>query len=283
IDKPWDSGDDFQNLDMVLTLTTINENGLQQKRLLKIDNDGGVSPVIATSYSAGAYTKLEGFDLKDLSVSSDYSYLPAGASLRGTVTTYRQDVINLTYGVDSLYLVNEAHTGKQSLEIDGDAEFTHGNLVLEKDKEYIMSCWVKVRNTNAHTYDGLTIGVEGDNGSGVFSDISTKTTYGKMVEGWQKVDVEFTPTIDYQQIRTLFHSDGTEKLYLDDVRIAPKLGGIQTYVYDTENFRLVATLNENNFATLFFYDEQGNLYLKKQETEEGIITLSANHSYLKPN
>ena len=70
-------------------------------------------------------------------------------------------------------------------------------------------------------------------------------------------------------------------LYVDDIRIFPEDGGIQTYVYNPVNYRLVATLDGNNYATFYSYDAEGNLFLVRKETKEGIVTVQEALSYLK--
>ena len=49
-----------------------------------------------------------------------------------------------------------------------------------------------------------------------------------------------------------------------------------SYVYDPVNLRLVAELDERNYATLYEYDEQGKLIRTKKETERGIMTITEN-------
>jgi hypothetical protein len=56
---------------------------------------------------------------------------------------------------------------------------------------------------------------------------------------------------------------------------------MKTYVYDLEDYRLRAILDEENFASFFYYDAEGNLYLTKKETTRGIKTISENISYQK--
>ncbi len=45
---------------------------------------------------------------------------------------------------------------------------------------------------------------------------------------------------------------------------------MKSFVYNLNDYRLRAVLDEENFATLYYYDEEGNLYLTKQETAKGI-------------
>jgi hypothetical protein len=46
-----------------------------------------------------------------------------------------------------------------------------------------------------------------------------------------------------------------------------------TYVYDPVSLRLVAELDERNYAKFYEYDEDGKLIRVKKETEKGIMTI----------
>lgn len=52
------------------------------------------------------------------------------------------------------------------------------------------------------------------------------------------------------------------------------------YVYNKQQ-KLVAELDENNYATFYEYDEEGNLIRVKKETERGIITVKEVRSSFK--
>jgi len=74
-------------------------------------------------------------------------------------------------------------------------------------------------------------------------------------------------------------AQGTSGAWYDDLRLHPEKGNMKTYVYDLRDYRLRAILDEENFASLFYYDAEGNLYLTKKETVRGIKTLTENISY----
>ena len=101
-----------------------------------------------------------------------------------------------------------------------------------------------------------------------------------MIEGWQKIDVEFEATQSYMNLGFRFLENGGNALFVDDIRFSPKTGGITTYVYDPSKFWLRASLNVDNYATFFFYDEEGNLTIKKQETEDGIFTITESRGHV---
>jgi hypothetical protein len=53
---------------------------------------------------------------------------------------------------------------------------------------------------------------------------------------------------------------------------------MKSYVYDPVNLRLVAELDENNYAVFYEYDEEGTLIRNKVETKEGIKTIKETRS-----
>jgi hypothetical protein len=48
---------------------------------------------------------------------------------------------------------------------------------------------------------------------------------------------------------------------------------MHSYVYDPVTLKLMAELDDNNFASFYEYDEEGNLSRTKKETEQGIMTI----------
>lgn len=183
------------------------------------------------------------------------------------------------------FVTNKAHTGKKSMKLNSTVHYDQFKLKVIKDKKYVVSMWISRDNTNVPRYASSSsnpISI-GQINSGAFEAITDPTrikyTFGKIVEGWQKVDVEFSIPEDGKTMSIQF-APGTSSLYVDDIRFSPKTGGITTYVYDPMKFWLRASLNVDNYATLFFYDEEGNLTLKKQETEEGIFTITESRGHV---
>ena len=78
----------------------------------------------------------------------------------------------------------------------------------------------------------------------------------------------------YNSVRNAFY---------DDLRIQPRDAAMDTYVYNKSNQRLEAQLDANNYATFYYYDDEGNLFLVKRETEKGIITVQESRSFMQKN
>jgi hypothetical protein len=139
-----------------------------------------------------------------------------------------------------------------------------------KGETYIVSGWVKEENIAANhltTYADAKISI--------VVGTTTHDFYGEgqIIDGWQRIYGEFdipssgVSTIDLDLNTTNVNA------YFDDIRVYPKNGTMVSYVYDPISLKLVATLDENNYATLYEYDEEGGLIRVKKETERGIYTI----------
>jgi hypothetical protein len=58
---------------------------------------------------------------------------------------------------------------------------------------------------------------------------------------------------------------------------------MKSYAYDQSNLRLMAELDENNYATYYEYDDDGTLIRVKKETERGVMTVKESRSALLKN
>ena len=167
-----------------------------------------------------------------------------------------------------------AHTGKNSLKTNRLLISTSDSskLHLQEGKSYVFSCWVRKPDcpTTGNLGDKYHITYGGDT-----------LTFAKetKVNCWQRIEVPFTATNTNSQL-TLTGEDGNY-FYVDDIRIMPANATMKTYVYDPSNYRLVAELDESNFATLYNYDEEGVLVQIKKETELGIRTIKTTRQFHK--
>lgn len=103
---------------------------------------------------------------------------------------------------------------------------------------------------------------------------------GSIIDGWQRIEevieVPMNSTgIDIQL--TVLAGQG----YFDDIRFYPVDGSMKSFVYDPLTLRLMAELDERNYATLYEYDEEGKLIRVKKETEKGVMTLKENRNNIQ--
>lgn len=97
------------------------------------------------------------------------------------------------------------------------------------------------------------------------------------VDGWQLVNGNFTIPESARSIQVELKARNG-KTWFDDLRISPANSNLKTYVYHPETLQLMATLDENNYATVYVYDREEQLVAIKKETETGIHTIEEHRS-----
>ena len=70
-------------------------------------------------------------------------------------------------------------------------------------------------------------------------------------------------------------------VYVDDIRVQPVDAQMACHIFDRDNLTLLATLNDQHFASLYQYDAEGRLVRKLAETERGVVTLEESHYFSK--
>ena len=146
-------------------------------------------------------------------------------------------------------------------------------------KKYLLSAWVKEKNPaqskTSYTYPTISV---------LFPAITTTlgpfSASGGIIDGWQRLEAEFVIPSTATDMSIKLDCN-TSDCYYDDIRVLPFDGSMKSYVYDPVNMRLVAELDERNFATLYEYDEEGKLIRVKKETEKGKMTIKENRNSSK--
>jgi alpha-tubulin suppressor-like RCC1 family protein len=179
----------------------------------------------------------------------------------------------------------KAHTGSQFMKVTANAEFEQINMRLLAGQNYVFSTWLSADDVNASTYDltgrGISINFMDKNGTPVGTPVTfTLTTSGNIIEGWQRLEGQFTFPLNAVRYTIKFLTPTGISTYYDDIRVFPADGNIQTYVYNNSNYKLNAVLDQNNYATYYYYDESGSLYLMKKETERGVMTIQESYSHV---
>ncbi|MBX7224460.1 MAG: hypothetical protein K1X55_00385 [Chitinophagales bacterium] len=188
-----------------------------------------------------------------------------------------------------IYVKTEAHTGKMSAKViaSGDPEsvlsIPQTALSLDHNKTYYISAWVRIPDMDNKHPDELKQFYHDNNIriSVEYPGMNAKSFYpsGNVIDGWQRIEGTFTTSAKDGELKMKF--DNVQDFYLDDIRLTPENSSIQTYVYDPQTYRLIAVLDQNNYAAIYQYDDQGQLFLTKKETTEGIKTIQLNSSYIK--
>ncbi|MFC4262080.1 hypothetical protein ACFOWM_04265 [Ferruginibacter yonginensis] len=146
------------------------------------------------------------------------------------------------------------------------------------NKKMLFSGWVREQCTTPCTklnYTDNKIQVAFNDGSATNVEILPT---GAIIDGWQKVEGTFTIPATATNMQLKFVNTGTSPSYWDDIRIHPFNANMKSYVYDPLNLRLTAELDENNYATFYEYDEEGQLIRVKKETIQGVKTIKETRS-----
>lgn len=101
---------------------------------------------------------------------------------------------------------------------------------------------------------------------------------GDIIDGWQRIHGIFKVPVGTIKIKIELVNDHVNDAYFDDVRIFPVNGNMKSFVYDQQTQRLMAELDENNYATFYEYDKEGGLIRVKKETEKGVFTIQETRS-----
>lgn len=158
-------------------------------------------------------------------------------------------------------------------------------LAPDANKSYNISVWVATDPSLEKGTAPAAINVKvGYVISDVFKGYGLQlTASGPVIEGWQRLEgkVAIPPNASYVKLQ--LSNTGSSNSYFDDFRFHPFLSNMQSYVYDPFSERLMATLDENNYASFYEYNDEGILIRTKRETEKGIVTIEEGRTELKKN
>jgi hypothetical protein len=159
-------------------------------------------------------------------------------------------------------------------------------------QKYVVSGWIKgdvasEADPNANKAKIIIQGFNEVSNPSVPYYTATAVRSGPKVEGWTRVMTTFEipanlvlASGDYVKISL---SPGSALAYFDDIRIHPFNSNMKSFAYDYRTSRLMAELDENNYATFFEYNDEGQLLRNKKETEKGIVTLKETRSRVRKN
>lgn len=196
----------------------------------------------------------------------------------GNKIYFRQYACDVVSNVINFTLSNFSASVQFSLD-----QLKNGSFMPLSGK-YIVSGWVKEDTAQQlETYSNSSINVMIANGNTApIYNINFKPT-GSIIDGWQRVlgivdipDVSAlaAPTISIE----LMCGNSLDNCYFDDIRFFPYNGNLKSFVYNEDTQKLMAELDENNYATFYEYDIEGGLVRVKKETEKGVYTIQETRS-----
>ncbi len=234
----------------------------------KVSDQGYLNQNVLDGLSLSKVTNVYAHTGKySILINSGYEYkINAGIDLKNTVKTTEQ-ILHPTPFVDKFIMNCD----------DGLQKFS-----FFTGKKYLISFWMKdmgyIPSNPLVPSDPLypvSILYSIDNGTP--SNIINNAKIMKPIEGWQKVEAEIDLTTynstTISSIELKIYNDGLPGIYIDDIRIQPSNSSVKSYVYNDLNFKLMAELDENNYATFYEYDEEGALARLKKETAKGVFTI----------
>jgi hypothetical protein len=153
--------------------------------------------------------------------------------------------------------------------------------------EYLVSAWVSTNNSilNGGALPS-NIGIEIERVNSLNqSTVATEPLFnpvGPIVDGWQRIEAKITIPSG-QDMLVKLKNGSTSTVYFDDFRFHPFRSNMKSFVYDNFTMRLIAELDENNYAMYYEYDDEGRLIRVKKETEKGVMTVKEARTNLKAN
>jgi hypothetical protein len=180
----------------------------------------------------------------------------------------------------------KAHSGKNFIKVAANTEIEQVQMMLQPGKSYTVSLWISTDDINPSNYYNMYRGVGIDFINSAGAKISMPPTVftitsssGTIIEGWQKIEGSFVVPVGAVRFTLKLLTPLNTITYFDDIRIHPTEGNMITYVYNVTDYKLSATLDQNNYATYYYYDENGSLYLLKKETERGVMTIQESYGH----
>jgi hypothetical protein len=148
-------------------------------------------------------------------------------------------------------------------------------------KAMVVSAWVKEdKDCKCTGYTGNSIDFLFYENGTLINTVS-KAPAGWIIEGWQRYEdtLNIPATADSMAVKLKNNTD--VPVYFDDLRLHPFNSNMRSFVYHPTNLRLLAELDENNYASYYEYDDEGMLIRVKKETERGIKTIKETRNALQ--
>ena len=208
-------------------------------------------------------------------------------------TSYSTATLTATNSMPFVVTKSDAHTGNYCLKTTGELYLPLNgqgtgmadgySFKMNGSQKYVASLWLKPATAPGGTftaagYSGVAAIVMDTTLTGTLptavQQIVPLIAASNIIDGWQKYEVTFDVPAGYKNFTLHLGNDA----YYDDIRIFPFASNSKGFVYQPVTRKLMATLDENNFATFYEYDAEGNLIRTKKETDQGILTISETRS-----
>ncbi len=228
----------------------------------------------------------ESRDILDLPSSVAFAYdglLPVAVAGNAALGTYWFESFEEENAALAQYSDQIAHAGKQSMEI-GANDYTYDKLVYDDSWHNdggVVRFWVQFPGlTPVAPVPQVTIEENGGSDPHTFNaELVTRmgewNLYKCTIPKLQQSATNLGRTVTLR-----LSSAGGVARHIDDIRIQPFHSGMVTYVYDTEDLRLMATFDEQNFGLFYQYNAEGKLLRSIVESLAGRKTVVENYAHI---
>jgi len=185
---------------------------------------------------------------------------------------------NNNFGAGLVVDSTVSHTGKYSLKFGNSGVIKLADMNVYEtsgDNWYCyISMWVKPFNGSISTTGTYLRGYGKQANATAFTDFTAFSVKTNSIDGWYKLEgkLDMGLLALFKELRLVMPANN----YVDDIRLYPDNGNMKSFAYDMTNMRLMAELDENNFATFYEYDQEGVLIRVKKESDRGVLTVSEN-------
>ncbi len=146
-------------------------------------------------------------------------------------------------------------------------------------RHIVISGWVRIDAADCNSIPALDNVIHARFDDDAHTSLTLQRT-GVRIEGWQRYEGDVTVPAGANNITLSITAPSSYNIFLDDIRVQPFNSSMKSFVYNPVNLRLMAELDENNYASFYEYDDDGTLTRVKKETERGIKTIQETRSAL---
>ncbi|WP_146154309.1 hypothetical protein [Chitinophaga ginsengisoli] len=164
--------------------------------------------------------------------------------------------------------------------VNANSEVLLPSFALLSGRKAVFSAWVKeMQDCQCNSYESNQVALAVTTGDGNSVVVKIKPV-GAIIDGWQRYEQVIDIPVGSSKFSVVLLATGSTTVFYDDIRIHPYNANMKSFVYDARNLRMMAELDENNYATFFEYDDDATLTRVKKETERGVKTIKETRSAL---
>ena len=208
--------------------------------------------------------------------STNYSNLEAHSGKHALLLSNSASVSFSTVMLDEITPSNAAAVVPYVLTDDEIISGFAPRLESNTAQKYFASFWMKTDWDQFVDYNTSTLTIQTD--CDLNTTLPTQLEYeSPVIDGWKQIQLSFDiPPVStqYNKLQLKLNNLYSGNLFIDDFRLLPYDAEMTSYVFDMEYHRISSSLDAQNFATFYQYDESGMLISIRKETEKGIQTIS---------